>query len=216
MTTIGFIGSGRIGSQVARAAIADGYDVVVSNSRHPDTLAELVAELGEHARAGTTLEAAEAGELVVVTIPLKAIGDVPIEPLVGKLVIDTNNYYSQRDGHIAALDAEEITSSGLLQQRLRGAHVVKAFNAIGAAEITSTANPSGTPGRRALAIAGDDEASNALVASFLDRIGFDTVDLGPLSESWRIQPGTPGYGADLTQPELEAATSAAVRPTPAS
>jgi predicted dinucleotide-binding enzyme len=215
MTTIGFIGSGNIGSQVARVAIADGYEVVLSNSRGPETLSELIAELGEHARAATVVEAAEAGDFVVVSIPLKAIDTVPVEPLAGKLVIDTNNYYPQRDGHIAVLDAEERTSAGLLQQHLPTSHVVKAFNAIRFTDITTTGNPSGTPGRRALAIAGDDPESNTQVASFLDRIGFDTVDLGPLSESWRIQPGTPGYGADLTQAELEAATAAAVRPTPA-
>ena len=215
MTTIGFIGSGNIGSQVARVAIADGYEVVLSNSRGPETLAELVAELGEHARAATPAEAAEAGDFVVVSIPLKAIDTVPVEPLAGKLVIDTNNYYPQRDGQIAVLDAEEQTSAGLLQQHLPTSHVVKAFNAIRFSDITTTGTPSGAPGRRALAIAGDDPESNALVASFLDRIGFDTVDLGPLGESWRIQPGTPGYGADLTQAELEAATAAAVRPAPA-
>jgi predicted dinucleotide-binding enzyme len=215
MTTIGFIGSGNIGSQVARVAIADGYEVVLSNSRGPETLTELVAELGEHARAATPAEAAEAGDFVVVSIPLKAIDTVPVEPLAGKLVIDTNNYYPQRDGQIAVLDAEEQTSAGLLQQHLPTSHVVKAFNAIRFSDITTTGTPSGAPGRRALAIAGDDPESNALVASFLDRIGFDTVDLGPLGESWRIQPGTPGYGADLTQAELEAATAAAVRPAPA-
>ena len=215
MTTIGFIGSGHIGSQLARAAIADGHEVVLSNSRGPETLADLIAELGEHARAATPAEAAEAGDLVVVTIPLKAIDTVPVAPLAGKLVIDTNNYYPQRDGHIAALDAEQTTSSTLLQQHLPTSHVVKAFNAIRWSDITTTNNPSGTPGRRALAIAGDDPASNTQVADLLDRFGFDTVDLGPLSESWRIQPGTPGYGADLTQAELEAATAAAVRPTPA-
>lgn len=215
MTTIGFIGSGNIGSQVARAAVADGYEVVLSNSRHPETLAELVAELGVHARAATPAEAAEAGDFVVVSIPVKAIDEVPVEPLAGKLVIDTNNYYPQRDGRIAALDAQQTTVSGLLQRRLPDSHVVKAFNAIRAADITSTATPSGTPGRRALAIAGDDPESNAQVAGFLDRIGFDAVDLGPLSESWRIEAGTPGYGADLTQAELEAATAAAERPAPA-
>jgi predicted dinucleotide-binding enzyme len=212
MTTIGFIGAGNIGSQVARVAIADGYEVVLSNSRGPETLAELVAELGEHARAATPVEAAEAGDFVVVSIPLKAIDTVPVEPLAGKLVIDTNNYYPQRDGQIDALDARQTTSSGLLQQHLPESHVVKAFNAIRFSDITTTGTPSGTPGRRALAIAGDDPESNTQVASFLDRIGFDTVDLGPLSESWRIEPGTPGYGADFTQAELEAATAAAVRP----
>ncbi len=214
MTTIGFIGSGNIGSSVAKAAIAIGYDVVMSNSRGPETLAELVAELGEHARAATPAEAAAAGDFVVVTIPLKAIDDVPVEPLAGKLVIDTNNYYPQRDGQIEALDQQKDTSAGLLQKHLPTSHVVKAFNHIQALQILSTATPSGTPGRRALAIAGDDPESNTLVTSFLDRIGFDTVDLGPLSESWRIQPGTAGYGPELTQAELAAATAAETRPAP--
>jgi predicted dinucleotide-binding enzyme len=215
MTTIGFIGSGNIGTSVAKAAIANGYDVVMSNSRDPETLAELVAELGEHARAATAANAAAAGDFVVVTIPLKAINDVPVEPLAGKLVIDTNNDYSERDGQIDALDQQQNTSAGLLQDHLPTSHVVKAFNHIQALQILSTATTTGTPGRRALAIAGDDPESNTLVASFLDRIGFDAVDLGPLSESWRIQPGTTGYGPELTQAELAAATANAVRPAPA-
>jgi len=215
MTTIGFIGSGNIGTSVAKAAIANGYDVVMSNSRGPETLVELVAELGGHARAATAANAAAAGDFVVVTIPLKALNDVPVEPLAGKLVIDTNNYYLERDGQIEALDQQQNTSAGLLQEHLPTSHVVKAFNHIQALQILSTATTTGTPGRRALAIAGDDPESNTLVASFLDRIGFDTVDLGPLSESWRIQPGTAGYGPELTQAELEAATTNAVRPAPA-
>lgn len=213
MTTIGFIGSGNIGSQVARAAIATGHEVVMSNSRDPETLAALVAELGPHARATTAGGAAEAGDFVVVSIPVKAVGDVPASPLAGKIVVDTNNYYPQRDGRIAELDAGRITVSGLLQRHLPGSHVVKAFNHIRSAEITSDASPSGTPGRRALAIAGDDAESRALVTDFIDGIGFDVVDLGPLSESWRIEAGTPGYGAVLTQAELAAATAAVVRPT---
>ena len=215
MTTLGFIGSGNIGTSVAKAAIANGYDVVMSNSRGPETLVELVAELGGHARAATAANAAAAGDFVVVTIPLKALNDVPVEPLAGKLVIDTNNYYPERDGQIEALDQQQNTSAGLLQEHLPTSHVVKAFNHIQALQILSTATTTGTPGRRALAIAGDDPESNTLVASFLDRIGFDTVDLGPLSESWRIQPGTAGYGPELTQAELEAATTNAVRPAPA-
>src|SRR4051812_561229 len=121
VATIGLIGAGHIGSQVARAAIASGYDVVISNSRGPETLAELASELGPRARAGTAEEAAAAGDLVVIAIPVKAIGDVPVEPLVGKAVIDTNNYYSQRDGNIAALDDHSLTSSELLQTKLPGA-----------------------------------------------------------------------------------------------
>jgi len=212
MTTIGFIGSGNIGSQLARAAISTGHEVVMSNSRDPQTLAALVAGLGPHARAATPVEAARAGDFVVVSIPVKAVDDVPVEPLAGKVVLDTNNYYPQRDGHIDELDAGILTVSGLLQRHLPSSHVVKAFNAIRSAEITSGATASGTPGRRALAIAGDDPESRALVADFIDGIGFDVVDLGPLSESWRIEAGTPGYGAELTQAELAAATAEAVRP----
>ncbi len=211
VTTIGLIGAGHIGSQVASAAIASGYDVVISNSRGPETLSGLVSELGPQARAGTAEEAANAGDLVVVAIPLRAIGDVPAEPLVGKVVIDTNNYYPQRDGHIAALDDGSSTSSGLLQERLPGARVVKAFNHLYAHQITSDGTPPSTRNRRALVIAGDDLVAKAQVAELIDGFGFDVVDAGPLSESWRIQPGTPGYGASLNVEELTAALTAARR-----
>ena len=109
--TLGLIGAGHIGSQLARLAVAHGHDVVLSNSRGPDTLQDLVAELGTHACAGTPEEAARAGDIVVVTIPLKAIGTVPVAPLAGKIVIDTNNYYPQRDGRIAELDDESTTTA---------------------------------------------------------------------------------------------------------
>jgi 8-hydroxy-5-deazaflavin:NADPH oxidoreductase len=209
--TIGLIGAGHIGSQVAHAAIASGYDVVISNSRGPETLSELVSEMGPRARAGTAQEAAAAGDLVVVAIPLKAISDVPAEPLVGKAVIDTNNYYARRDGNIAALDDDTTTSSELLQARLPGAHVVKAFNHIYARQITSDGAPPRTRNRRALAIAGDDLVAKAQVGELIDGFGFDVVDAGPLAESWRIQPGAPAYGARLNAEELTAALAAAVR-----
>ena len=209
MTTIGLIGSGNIGSQIARAATAHGHDVVLSNSRGPETLGDLVAELGAHARAATPAEAAAAGDIVVVTIPLKAIDTVPVEPLDGKVVIDTNNYYPQRDGHIDVLDGGSTTSSQLLQDRLTGSHVVKAFNHIAAADITDHAQPSGTDDRRALAIAGDDEQAKATVAELIDQIGFDVVDLGPVAESWRIETDTPGYGPRLTADGLRDALAAA-------
>jgi predicted dinucleotide-binding enzyme len=172
-------------------------------------LAELASELGPRARAGTAEEAAAAGDLVVIAIPVKAIGNVPVEPLVGKAVIDTNNYYSQRDGNIAALDDHSLTSSELLQTKLPGAHVVKAFNHIYARQITSDATPPGTRNRRALAVAGDDLVAKAQVAELIDEYGFDVVDVGPLAESWRIQPGAPGYGPRLNAEELTAALTAA-------
>jgi predicted dinucleotide-binding enzyme len=213
MTTIGLIGAGHIGSQLARAAIAHGHDVVLSNSRGPETLADLVTELGPSARAGTPAEAAEAADIAVVTTPLSAIGSVPVEPLAGKPVIDTNNYYPQRDGAIAELDDESTTSAELLQQHLTGAHVVKAFNHIQAAAITAEAREAGTPDRRALAVAGDDSAAKAAVASFIDAVGFDVIDLGPLAEGWRVQPETPGYGPRLTADELRTAAESAIRRT---
>jgi predicted dinucleotide-binding enzyme len=209
--TIGLIGAGHIGSQVARAAIASGYDVVISNSRGPGTLTDLVSELGSQARAGTTEEAAAIGDLVVVAIPVKAIRDVPAEPLAGKVVIDTNNYYPRRDGNIAALDDDRMTSSELLQARLPGAHVVKAFNHIYARQITSDGTPPRTRNRRALAIAGDDAVAKARVAELIDGFGFDVVDAGPLAESWRIQPGTPGYVERMDAEELTGALAAAER-----
>lgn len=207
--TIGLIGAGNIGSQIARAAIASGYDVVLSNSRGPETLTDLVSELGPRARAGTTEEAAATGDLVVVAIPLKALGDVPAEPLVGKSVIDANNYYPRRDGNIAALGDGSLTSSALVQSRLPGAHVVKAFNHIYARQITTDGTPPGTRNRRALAIAGDDATAKAQVAELIDGFGFDVVDVGPLAESWRIQPGTPGYVEQLNAEELTAALGTA-------
>jgi len=209
--TIGMIGAGNIGSQVARAAIANGYDVVISNSRGPETLNDLVSGLGPRARAGTSEEAATAGDLVVVAIPFKAIGDLPVEPLVDKTVIDTNNYYSRRDGKIGALDDDSVSSSELLQNKLLGAHVVKAFNHIYAHQITSDGTPPGTRNRRALVIAGDDLVAKAQVAELIDGFGFDVVDAGPLAESWRIQPGTPGYGPRLNAEELTAALAVASR-----
>ena len=211
MKTIGFIGAGHIGSQLARLAVVRGYNVVLSNSRGPETLATLVAELGRGARAATPQQAAEAGDIVVVTIPLKNIRDVPVAPLAGKIVIDTNNYYPQRDGHIRELDDETTTTSELLQAHLPASKVVKAFNHIYAAALTTDAQPAGTPNRRALVIAGDDAGAKATVARLIDEFGFDTVDIGPLKESWRIQRGTPGYGPRRTADELRADIAAAER-----
>jgi predicted dinucleotide-binding enzyme len=212
VTTIGFIGAGNIGSQLARLAVAAGYDVVVSNSRGPETLADLVSELGDHASAAAAADAAAAGDVVVVSIPLKNVAAVPVAPLAGKVVIDTNNYYPQRDGHIAALDEDRTTVSQLLQDHLPQSHVVKAFNAQYAADLTADGEPPGTPGRRGLALFGDDDQARATVAGMIDQFGFDAVDGGPLTDSWRIQAGAPGYGRRRTADELRADLDAAVRP----
>ena len=169
---------------------------MLSNSRGPETLADLVAELGPNARAGAPYDAAEAGEIVVVTIPLKSYREVPVEPLRGKVVIDTNNYYPQRDGQIAELDDESTTVSELLQAHLPESHVVKAFNNINYAMLRDLARPAGDPERSVLAIAGDDADAKAVVARFIEEIGYDAHDVGPLSEGWRYQRDEPAY-ADL-------------------
>jgi predicted dinucleotide-binding enzyme len=194
MTTVGLIGSGRIGGTVASLATAAGYDAVLSNSRGPGTLADLVAELGPRARAGTPSEAATAGDLVVVTIPLKAYQTVPVEPLRGKVVMDTNNYYPTRDGQIAELDDDSTTSSELLQRHLPESSVVKVFNNIYFEFLRSLARPAGAADRSALLIAGDSEPAKAEVTAFLDAIGYDTVDAGPLALGRKFQVDTPLYG----------------------
>ena len=211
MATVGLIGAGNIGSQLARLAVAHGYDVVISNSRGPETLTALVAELGPHARAATVVEAARAGNIVVVTIPLKHYRLVPAEPLAEKVVIDTNNYYPQRDGQIPELDNESTTTSELLQAHLPTANVVKAFNHIYAAQLTTDGRPAGTKDRRALVIAGDDRGAKATVTRLLDEFGFDVVDAGPLKEGWRIQRDMPGYGPRRTAEQLRTDLAAAKR-----
>ncbi|TFC29792.1 NADP oxidoreductase [Cryobacterium sp. TMT2-18-3] len=211
MTTLGIIGAGNIGSQLARLGVANGYDVVVSNSRGPETLTDLIGELGPHSRAATPAEAATAGDLVVVTIPLHQIHTLPTTELAGKLVIDTNNYYPQRDGDIAALDDESTTTAELLRDRLPESTIVKAFNHIYAADLTEHGQPAGSVNRRALVIASDDASAAATVTALLDRFGYDTVNVGALSEGWRIQRDTPGYGPRLNAAELRDATDAAAR-----
>ncbi|AQY00630.1 MULTISPECIES: NADPH-dependent F420 reductase [Microbacterium] len=204
MTTLGIIGAGHIGSQVARVAVANGYDVVIANSRGPETLAGLVAELGDRATAATAADAATAGDVVVVTVPLGKIDQLPVEQLAGKIVLDTNNYYFERDGHIDALDRGETTTSELLQAQLPTSRIAKAFNHIYAADITTDGSPAGTPDRRALATAGDDAEAVAFVTRFYDEAGFDTVNVGSLSESWRVERGRPAYVVRQNADELTA------------
>lgn len=179
-----------------------GYDVVISNSRGPDTLTDLAAELGPRARAATPAEAAVAGDFAVVTVPLKSIRNIPAEPLAGKIVIDTNNYYWERDGRIPALDNGEATTSGLLQEHLPTSKVAKGFNHIKAPQITTDGTPAGTDNRRALATASDYPEASELVAKLYDEFGFDTVNIGPLSESWRVERDRPAYVVRQNADEL--------------
>jgi predicted dinucleotide-binding enzyme len=211
MTTLGIIGAGNIGSQVARAAIAHGYDVIVANSRGPETLADLVAELGPHARAAAAAEAAAAADVALVSVPFKAYVDVPVAPLAGKIIMDTTNYYWERDGRIDALDRGEATTSGLLQAHLSRSKVVKAFNHIPWAEIMTASTPTGTPDRRAITVSSDYPDAREWVVRFYDELGFDAVDASPLAESWRAERDRPAYIGAQDAAELRANLAIAPR-----
>jgi predicted dinucleotide-binding enzyme len=202
MTRIGIIGAGHIGSALARGLVDRGYDVVLSNSRGPESLAPLVAELGERATAATAADAAALGDIVIVTVPLKAYKDVPVAPLAGKIVLDTNNYYWERDGRIAELDQKQTSTSGMLQAHLPDAHVAKAFNHILASDILTDGRPDGSPDRRALATAGDSPEAVAFVTSLYDQFGYDTVNVGNLEESWRVERDQPAYVTRQNRSEL--------------
>lgn len=206
---IGIIGAGFIGRAVASLAVRNGHEVMISNSRDPRSLGSTVVALG--CKAGTAQQAAEFGEAVVVAIPFFAHRSVPVGPVAGKPVLDANNYYPERDGHIPELDGEETTTSEMLAVHLVGAHVVKAFNAILQQDLAEGGTAPGTPGRRALPIAGDDEAAKQIVAGLHDQFGYDVVDAGPLSQGWRFQRAMPAYCIPLDAASLRAALEAAER-----
>ena len=194
MATVGFIGSGQLGSAIARLTIQAGHQVVLSNSRGPETLGDTVAELGSRASAATSAEAAAAGDIVVVTVPGKAFPNLPAAPLAGKTVIDTCNYGPERDGNIPELDSLSLTSSELLLRYIPDAALVKAFNNIFFKHLLSLARPAGAPDRSYLPIAGDSARALAAVTEFIDSIGYGVVDAGPLADSWRQATGTPVWG----------------------
>jgi 8-hydroxy-5-deazaflavin:NADPH oxidoreductase len=191
--TVGFIGSGMIGSALARLAVAAGLDVVLSNSHGPQSLAELVAELGDRAQATSPADSALAGDIVVATIPFHAYQELPVDTVARKTVIDTMNYYPDRDGGIAQLDAGIATSSSLVQEHLPRSQVVKAFNNVDFRRLFSLARPSGASDRSALPIASDYGEAKEQAVLLLDLLGYDAVDIGALADSWRSEPGTPVY-----------------------
>ncbi|MGX4658028.1 NADPH-dependent F420 reductase [Micromonospora sp. SCSIO 07396] len=191
---IGIIGSGHIGGTLTRRLSALGHDVTVANSRGPESLTELARESG--ATAGTVEQAVQDAELVVVAIPLFAVPTLPVQPFDGKIVVDANNYYPQRDGDIAELLDRSLSSSRWTADHLKGARVVKTFNNIQAAHLMDHGKPADAGDRIALPVAGDDTDAKQLVMQLVDAIGFDPVDAGTLDESWRQQPDTPVYGTD--------------------
>ena len=206
---IGIIGAGFIGRALATLAVKCGHEVMISNSRQPRTLGSTAVAIG--CGVGTSRQAAEFGDIVMVAIPLINYQEIPVEPLVGKVVVDANNYYPQRDGPIDALDRHSTTTSEMLAQHLKGARVVKAFNAILQGDLEKDGLPAGSDDRRALPIAGDDAEAKKIVAGLLDQFGFDVVDAGPLSGSWRFERAKPAYCRRLDVRQLTQALAAARR-----
>lgn len=206
MKAMAIIGAGEVGSQIARAAVANGYEVVIANSRGPETLQALIDELGPRARAMTAADAAEAGDFAVIAVPLKLENDMPVEQLAGKIVLDTNNYMPWRDGQLPMVDSGEKTVHELRQEQLPTSKVAKAFTHIQAPRLFALASPPGTPNRHALSVSSDFPEAVALVTRLYDQFGFDTVDNSPLRESWRSAPGQPAWHAHdhQTRAELEA------------
>jgi len=206
---IGIIGAGFVGQAVARLAVGNGHEVMISNSRGPETLFSMRSALG--CEIGTAKQAAEFGDVVIVAVPLKAYRAVPVAPLVGKVVIDTNNYYPERDGAIAELDRQETTTSEMLAQHLPQSRIVKALNAIVMKDLATDGRSSGSPDRRALPIAGDDTEAKTLVAHLVDEFGFDVVDVGALREGWRFERARPAYCVPLDKAALLQTLSATTR-----
>jgi 8-hydroxy-5-deazaflavin:NADPH oxidoreductase len=199
---IGCIGAGNIGQAVATRAVAAGHEVMLSNSRGPETLAEVEQSLGQAASAGTVEQAAAFGEVVLVATPLAALDVLPATALDGKLVIDANNYYPGRDGQIEEIESGATGSSELLARRVPGARVVKAFNTMRSDDILHRGRPAGAGDRLALPVAGDDVEAKHVVMALIDDFGFDGVDAGTLADGRRQQPGTPVYGATMSAAEV--------------
>lgn len=205
---VGIIGSGNVGRTLTGGFRANGHEVLVANSRGPQSLTGFAEETG--ARATTVEDAIREGDVVVLAVPLKAMPDLPSDPFRGKVVIDSTNYYASRDGRIDPIETGTSQSRWIAQQ-LPGATVVKAFNTMEMTHLAALGKPAGSPGRVAMPVAGDDEAAKRTAMGLVEQLGFDPVDGGDLDSSWRQQPGTPVYGADLDADGLRTALEAITR-----
>lgn len=206
---IGIIGAGFVGRVVGNLAVRSGHQVMLSNSRGPETLFSLRHGVG--CDVGTVDEAAAFGDIVVVAIPLAAYRSVPVAPLAGKVVIDTNNYYPERDGSISELDTGAATTSEMLARHLPQSRIVKAFNAVPMNDLEKDGRAAGAPDRRALPLAGDDIEGKAIAARLYEEFGFDAVDVGPLAEGWRFERGRPVYCVPMNAGDLRSALAATIR-----
>ncbi|KFX19877.1 NAD(P)-binding domain-containing protein [Pectobacterium betavasculorum] len=206
---IGIIGAGFVGRAIAKLALQNGHQVMLSNSRDPQSLFSLRPMIG--CDIGTATQAALFGDIIVIAVPFTAIDKLPEQALQGKSVVDAVNYYTERDGEVTALDTRSTTTSELLAGYLPGAKITKAFNAIPMTQLESDGLPAGSTHRRALPIAGDHEQEKAMVAELYDAFGFDVVDAGKLSEGWRFERNMPSYCVRMTKAELTTALALSSR-----
>jgi predicted dinucleotide-binding enzyme len=201
--TIGIIGSGKIGGTLARLLARAGHDVLLSNSRGPDSLESTIAQIGPSARAAYVEEAAGQGDLVIEAIPFGHYGSLPPHALAGKTLVTASNYYPDRDGPVEGADTRPTTL--LVAEHLPGTRLVKAFNTIRWDQLGEQGDPSRPlEARRVIPLAGDDEQAKLLVSDLIEQLGFGPLDLGTLAQSDRMQPGAPIYNRDLTLAEARA------------
>lgn len=206
---IGVIGAGFIGRLIAIHGVRNGHEVMISNSRGPDSLRSAVAAI--KCKSGFAEDAGKFGDVVFLAVPFGNYRSLPAQALAEKIVVDANNYYPDRDGPIPELDSGEATTSELTAAHLKDSKIVKAFNAIMANDLEKDGLPAGSVGRRALPMAGDDKAAKTVVAKLMDEFGFDVVDAGPLSEGWRFERARPAYCVPFKRDELAAVLTGTTR-----